>query len=471
MNKYIKRLSFIPFVLGFIGYYYVGKVDFGNAIYATILIYFLNPVSDVDNLLVLSAKILGVFVTTSFIIVEFSRFSSRLRRFALRFFPDATMIYSNLENRKSLAKIFRHVHISDLSETKVYAHVNCHFIAFNQDVDTIHFFEENREDLKNKKVYLLFHEMDSFLPDFKEIDVHVVNINDLLARTYWRKYHLYDALKKDKKMCIAIIGKDNAARAIFKYAYLNNLYFLEQEIEYHLWGLRVQDISFIKNLRMDNGDVVKIHEEDYLQSLEEISAMSRVILVDEWEIGLIQNLLFYNPQLEIHFYSDIKIELATFFGSERVLSFGEIQQRFTEDGIKKEQIYRGGKLFNFDYELRKNGIKSADVLNFEMEMENAWKELSAFKKSSSLARADHHWIDLRLKSEFPEHHEAYFWELEHIRWCRFHYINNWHYASKRSDSAREHPLLVPFEQLTHEEMSKDGVYDEKIKMELETTSI
>lgn len=471
MNKVIKKISFIPFVLGFIGYFYIGNLDFGNAIYATILIYFLNPVSEVDNFFVLVAKLLGVFVTTGFIIGEFSRFSNRLKFWTTKFFSDATVIYTDMDLGKTVSKIFRHGFIVDTKEGKVLSQANCHFIFLNKDIDSIRFFEENRTDLKNKKVYLLFHELDSFLPEIGEIEVHAVNINDLLARSYWRTYHLYEKLKEERKMKIAIIGNGDVAGTIFKYAYLNNLYFLDQEIEYHLWGVKAQEIALFRDLPVENRDAIIIHEENFLISLKSIAEMSRVILAGDWELEIIQNLLLYNVDLEIHFYSDKKINLANFFGGKNVLSFGEINERFTEDSIKREQIYRGGKLFNYDYILRSKEQKMCEIRNPEMEIERAWSQLSAFKKSASVARADHYHIELMIKRDYPQLEEAYLWEMEHIRWSRFHYLNHWHYGEKRSDSRKEHPYLIPFNLLPYEEQAKDGIYDKDIEKELESISI
>ena len=51
-------------------------------------------------------------------------------------------------------------------------------------------------------------------------------------------------------------------------------------------------------------------------------------------------------------------------------------------------------------------------------------------------------------------------ELEHIRWNRYHYINNWRYGipqnGKNKDSIKKiHKDLVPFSELTEAEKEKD----------------
>ena len=46
-------------------------------------------------------------------------------------------------------------------------------------------------------------------------------------------------------------------------------------------------------------------------------------------------------------------------------------------------------------------------------------------------------------------------ELEHIRWCRYHYLHNWKYAPHTDAAKRVHNCLIPFEDLSEEEKIKD----------------
>ena len=51
-------------------------------------------------------------------------------------------------------------------------------------------------------------------------------------------------------------------------------------------------------------------------------------------------------------------------------------------------------------------------------------------------------------------------ELEHIRWCRYHYLNNWKFGIPENGKAKDpqnriHSLLVPNNQLSEGEQEKD----------------
>ena len=105
-----------------------------------------------------------------------------------------------------------------------------------------------------------------------------------------------------------------------------------------------------------------------------------------------------------------------------------------------------------------------------------WETLSDFARRSNLAAADHLLTKLRLLlpeadireitrehcaaayrryvSGGPELREACR-RIEHDRWMLFHALYNWRYAPQRCDARREHPMMVPYEQLSEKERQKD----------------
>jgi hypothetical protein len=54
--------------------------------------------------------------------------------------------------------------------------------------------------------------------------------------------------------------------------------------------------------------------------------------------------------------------------------------------------------------------------------------------------------------------------IEHERWVRFHLMNGWSYAPVRDNSARRHPLIVPYEQLSVSDREKDDYAWEILKV-------
>lgn len=51
-------------------------------------------------------------------------------------------------------------------------------------------------------------------------------------------------------------------------------------------------------------------------------------------------------------------------------------------------------------------------------------------------------------------------ELEHIRWCRYHYLNNWRFGRPENGKAKDpvrrlYAMLIPYDELSEGEKEKD----------------
>ena len=82
-----------------------------------------------------------------------------------------------------------------------------------------------------------------------------------------------------------------------------------------------------------------------------------------------------------------------------------------------------------------------------------WEQLDSFKRYSNVSSSDYMSTAERLMARgTPPETLA---ELEHMRWCRYHYIHNWTYGVKTDSARRIHSCLVPYHQLSEEEKVKD----------------
>lgn len=82
-----------------------------------------------------------------------------------------------------------------------------------------------------------------------------------------------------------------------------------------------------------------------------------------------------------------------------------------------------------------------------------WERLDSFKRYSNVSSSDYLFTLERLMEKGVAVETLA--ELEHIRWCRYHYLNNWKYGKERDDIKRLHPDLVPFCELGEAEIKKD----------------
>ncbi|AOZ96167.1 RyR domain-containing protein [Butyrivibrio hungatei] len=458
--------ALIPYAVACYGYAITGEFTFWEVVYAAIAIYFVNPVSDVVNPYILFGEITSVIVTAGIILSVIRYAFVKLEYFFSRFSKDATVVYSDNELGENLAKTLKHGYV--VRETDRPQKVKNHIVMLSDDTESISFYSRNESRLKDQYVYMMMNSLDSTLlkaADTSEADLHFFNVNDMMARDYWKKNNLYEHGKDT--YFIAIIGYGDVGEAVFKYGYLNNIYSTEQNFEYHIWGCEGSKANFLKNLPTENGDRIVIHDEYWDKDMDVLAKMNRVIYTDtDKQIELIQKVLYVNPEAEIHCYSTDEISYEDIYDSEKILIFGDMKDILTEDNVKSEKLYRLGKLFNYDYSLRYSEREAPD--DYEAEIEAEWKKLDGFKKSSSIARADHYWIEKRLKEDgIMDEDDEDALRIEHIRWSRFHYINHWTYAEKRDNTLRKHNMLVPYEKLSDSEKAKDGIYDSKVKAEID----
>lgn len=462
--KYLAGL--VPFILACIGYAGSGEMNAFQVIYAAIAIYFVNPVSDYETPIILFSKIAAVVVTAG-IILSFVKYAFyKIEHFFSRFSKDATVVYTDNELGRALGKTLKHGYVVD--ELSKPEKVKNHILMMSDDAESIRFVSLNEKALTNKNVYMMMNSIDSSLlkaDNLKDTQMHYFNIYDLMARDFWKKNNLYD--HKNENYKIAIVGSGDIAFAIFKYGYLNNIFSLVHSFEYHLWGIEGSRADFLKKLSTENNDRIIVHENTWDMEMDQLSDMNRVIYTEkEDQIDFIQKVLYVNPLAEIYCYSDEKISYCDIYESDKIKVFGDMEDILTEENVKSEKLYRQGKLFNYDYALRYSNRKAP--VDFEKEMEEEWKKLDGFKKSSSIARADHYWIEKRLKDDGIMNEDSEdAWKIEHIRWSRFHLINHWSYAKERDNSHRKHNLLIPYENLPLSEKEKDGIYDSTIKAEID----
>lgn len=457
--------ALVPFMSAFIGYRVIGKLGFWETVYGSIALYFVNPVVDIENEYIVFAEITSTIVVAGIILSVVRYATKRVGYMFVRFYKDATVVYSDNEWGKELLRTIRHGYMVNSIERA--ERVNNHILMFSDDLNNISFYTNHEKKLRNKNVYMLMQQVDSTLleaADDEEASLHFFNIYDLLARTYWRDNNLYDRRKEPLK--IAIIGYDQVGIAIFKYGFLNNIYALDQTIEYHIWGCDKFEKLFVSGLNTMNNDKIIVHDGDWDDDIQTIAGMDRIIYtLREHTVEALQRMLYINPKAQIHCYSESLTDFSDLYLSDSLLTFGDIKEVLTEDNVKGEKLYKLGKLFNYDYCLRYAGRKSPE--NFSEEMEAEWKKLSGFYMDSNVARADHYWIEQKLKEdgELSEDGEDA-WRLEHVRWCRFYFINHWTYAPVRDNEKRHHPMLVDYDMLTSEDKAKDGIYDERIREEI-----
>jgi len=472
LSEYILICCWVPFVIGIIGYMMEG-CGFFESMYASAGLYFVSPMNTLDNFLITLAKYTSLIVAASVVIALLDTFVDMINRIWMKRRKDSTAVYCNNVWGKRLVKQLRHGFLAR-EQVKDDEHLEegarHHIFMFSDDLDNVSYYTRHKEELRDSKVYIMLNHIDaSLLRSAEDSNVHFFNLYDLMARIYWRRHNLYDKVKAQVEtpgsapIHIAFIGDDARSSALLKYAVLNNLYFLDQRIEYHVWDCTPAQKKFWRAFDTMNGDVIVVHDRPWQEELKEISGMERVIITEKNPLVLLQEMLYAMPPVDIHCYNDDMTSLGDLFDSGKLVTFGDMDEILTEDCIKNEILCVEGMLYNYDYNLRfSEKTAPADRKILLAEAEALWVKTAGYGRGSSIAQADHFWVKERLRADgIPD-----CGELEHLRWRRYLIYNHWTYSADKNKAERKHNLLVPFDQVPPEDRPKNSIYSEAVLREL-----
>ncbi len=303
--------------------------------------------------------------------------------------------------------------------------------------------------------------MTEYVPEKYPFNLVLFNTCENISRLYWNSYPLKISSEQDEK--VVLIGTGKYGDYILKQALERNVVKAHQSVEYHVFGDSSEFLQkhlylgdyFSVGKKSETVDSLFFYEDSWMSRPEVLRAASRIIICNDDgndNLCVLSNYRKYfecsGSCKEIHILYPEKIK------DSDAESFGTVEEVYTEDLVLKRKL-----------------SKVAEDMNNRYVKENAgpdWRHLSEFKRQSNLAVADHMAIKMEILGAKTEQEafqnysslslddKAELWKLEHDRWMRFHILNNWHYAAVRNDDAREHNLLVPFEELSFEEQKKDG---------------
>lgn len=448
----------LPFILGTAGYCIEGE-KFFDALYASFALYAINPVSDANNRLIIIAKWFAPFVLASGLLMILQEILQRIKESWIEFHKGATAIYCDNEYGKLLIGNMKNGILVKEEEVR---DVDEHILFFSNDIMNLNFYQQNKEFFKGKKVYVKLNEIDSFL--LRENTIHFFYINEIIARKYWQKHHLLPYLNgKNYLVKVAIVGFGELGQSLLNYGLLNNLYDVNQQIEYHVWGDSCMYEHSMQGMDLMNSDRIIYHGDNWREQIQQFTGMDRIIITDESQMELLQTFLYICNDADIHYFNPGSALLENIYKKEQLVSFGQYTDILTESNIKGDELYRAAKELNYKYACLYGSV-SGDANKREIEMEEQWELLDGFTKGSNIASADYHEIRKLLvakaKKENAELSMEQLGQMEHTRWCRFHYLNHWSYGvpenGKNKDVVHKiHVCLIPFEKMAKEDQRKD----------------
>lgn len=429
----------LPFCIGMYCYYpvFLEKdciYPFLDTVYASFKLYSGSTVDGVPiNALLEVARFMALIATLSILVDAVNKMNDVANWFKL-LVPGVSVVYGDSSYADSVWESLnprRRIR----GERKFIAHASRYILMFSNDTENLEFYHRHYEQLKDKNVYIMLEDISR--QNIENPLISIFSIAENCARQYWKNY----PVEKSEK--IAVIGFESVGENILLYGLQMNLIDPEQQFVYHIYG----DGSSFRRQHTELAhmapDQIVFHD-DGTYFPGELQDFDRVILCgsqnDGCNISAVSRLLVSLPfDCPIYIYAPNGDIVTNLFGRGRVTCFGTAQECASADIIFNERFIEAARKQHEFYFKKYGGVP--------------WEKLNAFKRYSNVSSSDYTCVIERLMRQGVSLEKIA--ELEHIRWCRYHYIHNWKYAPERDDGKRLHNCLVPFADLSEEEKLKD----------------
>lgn len=428
----------LPFFIGLYIYYPIFALQsdrvypFLDTVYAAIKLYSgsTEPGVRVGGLLQL-ARFLGMAATFSILVKLFNRMGDLVNRVKLCS-SRSTVVYGDSPCTEYVFSSLPH-RIRIRGGDRFIGSASRYLIMYSDNKRSLELYSRNYEHLHDRRVYIMLEGVSG--QSIENPRLSVFSISENCARQYWRKY------PPEKSERIGIMGFDSLGCELLIYGLQMNIIDPGQHFEYHIYG---GSSSFEReHTEMDKmaPDSVIFHGSDVCY--ETVAEYDRIIIcggdVSDNVSAVSRLLAAAQVNGSIYVYAPEGGIADSLFGSGRVTCFGAAEETASADIIFNESSMEAARRQHEYYVNKYGGVP--------------WEKLDAFKRYSNVSSSDYlHTVNRLAEKGVPMETLA---ELEHIRWCRYHYINNWKYGSITDSSRRIHSCLVPFEKLSEEERLKD----------------
>lgn len=456
----ILRLAFLgaPLILGMIGLLSAGE-PFVQALYRCLRMYIMEYDAEPANALVEIARWWAVIATASGVMLAINLLGGKLRNFLRYICGNSIAVYGPDSEKQELLEALGRKGIEG-KDKLVRAH---RYILLGSEEENFDFYTTHLSKLKNRTVYLKCHSLQS--QSASDPNLRLFCPEETAARIFWKQNFLYPESEAScHQMKIVFLGFGKLGEELLLSALQNNIFSPSQRIEYHIFG-DGDNFTAIHTQLTQLEDSVTFYSDPWHNHIKLISRANRVIVLSqEDQLALLKDLLLSTIRPRIDVFAANTTGIALLAGHNRLQVFDWQAVGQKPENILGDLLYERAKRINLRYAKLYGGVEETDA-NKEAE----WNKLDTFTRYSNISSADYHEICLKIFDYMGLPHDAaqlsaqqleLFAELEHIRWCRYHYLNNWRQGiptnGKSKDAAqRIHKDLVPFSSLTDGEKEKD----------------
>lgn len=441
----------LPAVLGMIGFRLEGE-DFWNAAFSCLTMYLIEYGDPTSSVWIQLARWLAPLATASGLTLVFASVSRFAKRIYAGFSKKSVAVFGEETEKQMLLEELGARGIS-MEDSALRAG---RYILVGSEEENLDFYRQNREEFGEKDVYLKCRA----LPEQVSSDpkLHLFSPEETSARIFWKEHCPY-ALSKEwnHHLKIAILGFGGIGKELIIQGLQYNIFSPDQVMEYHIFG---EDDGFA-NMHPQLSqitDPVVFHQEPWYAAVQLMEDCQMVIVVQqENQLDLLQGLALLFPHKPIYVFAAQTSGVEMLEKNTGIVAFDWNEEALRLENILGTRTHYLAKKLNLRYAHLYGGVEET-----EENMEAEWRKLNTFTRYSNISSANYYDVCVRILEgrELTEERLRFLGELEHIRWCRYHYLNNWKYGIPENGKAKDprnriHSLLVPNNQLIEAEQEKD----------------
>ncbi len=470
-------------VFGYVGLVIAGE-GYVDAIYRMVKLFAMDCEYKGDdlNFFLNIARFLAPMATFSVLLSIVSRFFEKMQKTILVRLRNSYTLQGSGKNYDAVKKQFQKekVPFVDYAET-LPPFSRRRIYAVDEESHLRKLLPEDWNENNSIENYFIANTLDEY--SIHPSNTFVSPLSKIVARNYWSKFPVLTTNEK-----IVIIGTSVYAEELLYEGIITNVLGVKTKIQYNILG----DFKKFRSLHYKLSKIIEMGSDSFHftdlawhENEQLLLNADRIIIAEEEDslsISIFNQIKKHFPQKCIHLKVLDDQSLAKSINSAPLpeFVFGEREEICTQNYILQNKFDYMGKLTAANYAVNsQNECVTAKEYLETKEFKKEWDLLDSFTRASNLTLADHIGIKLRLvlNGQCPTSagelvdlyrnrlevltpsEKSRLGEIEHIRWCRFHFMNNWDVNpmvdAKKDKASKLHPLLIPYNQLTSEEQQKD----------------
>lgn len=458
-KKIVKAvICVLPLIAGVCGLWAVDGDRFTDALYHSLEMYALDFTGKADNFLVELARWTAPLVTAGWVVTAFASLRGWWQGKMAGLRSDSVAVYGGGEEKTSFLRALGKRGVSGGSRLISAGR----YVLLGSDEENFAFCREHRDALEGKPV--------SLKCDFARAQtVRGANLKAFSpeengARLFWKQSGLYrDAEQAGGELKIVLTGFGRLGEELLYWGLQDNLFSPEQEIEYHVFGGGERFAALHPGLSALSDRVI-FHGEQWFESIPLLKSANRILVCGENAAADARDILFAVPEKTLDVFGGAGTSSGFLEEESRIRLFDWEREAMKPEIVLDDLLLERAKRINLRYAVLYGG--AADTAE---EKEKQWAALDAFTRYSNISSADYHEIRLQILNaqgispdpdKLPADTLELLSELEHIRWCRYHLLNNWTRGVPENGKAKDrakriHRDLIPYAELTEGEKEKD----------------